>query len=320
MLLYIIMNNDVVDDTTKYIKIEIDKKTREIELNEIDLNDIKIEIDTAATHANEMGTATHANEMGTASHANEMGTATHANVKNNITPIILKCLKYSDDAYGVNKDTTLTHKTFEKNIFSRVDLYYERIDNVLFIAIRGTVTIYDVMNDIKLIQENMEMDKSDIPDIKVHKGFHQDFKDIKPFLREFIQENLSTGVTNIYFTGHSRGSSISTLSALYIKTLYPYPDLNVYNIGFGCPRLGCEIFADYYNKLMRETTYLFREELDIVTKLPIYGYYDIFNQYIIKDKKVISKYESHDSIVEVVESSLENHRLNNYMDCDYILP
>jgi len=314
------MNNDVVDDTTKYIKIEIDKKTREIELNEIDLNDIKIEIDTAATHANEMGTATHANEMGTASHANEMGTATHANVKNNITPIILKCLKYSDDAYGVNKDTTLTHKTFEKNIFSRVDLYYERIDNVLFIAIRGTVTIYDVMNDIKLIQENMEMDKSDIPDIKVHKGFHQDFKDIKPFLREFIQENLSTGVTNIYFTGHSRGSSISTLSALYIKTLYPYPELNVYNIGFGCPRLGCEIFADYYNKLMRETTYLFREELDIVTKLPIYGYYDIFNQYIIKDKKVISKYESHDSIVEVVESSLENHRLKNYMDCDYILP
>jgi hypothetical protein len=299
--------NDVVDDTTKYIKIEIDEKTREIELNEIDLNDIKIEI------ANEMGSAaTHANEMGSA--------ASHANVKNNITPIILKCLKYSDDAYGVNKDTTLTHKTFEKNIFSRVDLYYERIDNVLFIAIRGTVTIYDVMNDIKLIQENMEMDKSDIPDIKVHKGFHQDFKDIKPFLREFIQENLSTGVTNIYFTGHSRGSSISTLSALYIKTLYPYPDLNVYNIGFGCPRLGCEIFADYYNKLMRETTYLFREELDIVTKLPIYGYYDIFNQYIIKDKKVISKYESRDSIVEVVESNLEHHRLKNYMDCDYILP
>ena len=132
--------NDVVDDTTKYIKIEIDEKTREIELNEIDLNDIKIEI------ANEMGS--------TASHANEMGSAaSHANVKNNITPIILKCLKYSDNAYGVNKDTTLTHKTFEKNIFSRVDLYYERIDNVLFIAIRGTVTIYDVMNDINLIQE-----------------------------------------------------------------------------------------------------------------------------------------------------------------------
>ena len=314
------MNNNVVDDTTKYIKIEIDEKTREIELNEIDLNDIKIEFDSAS-HANEMGSAaSHANEMGSATHANEMGSATHENVKNNITPIILKCLKYSDNAYGVNKDTTLTHKTFEKNIFNRVDLYYERIDNVLFIAIRGTVTIYDVMNDINLIQENMEMDKTDIPDMKVHKGFHQDFKDIKPFLREFIQENLSTGVTNIYFTGHSRGSSISTLSALYIKTLYPYPDLNVYNIGFGCPRLGCEIFADYYNKLMRETTYLFREELDIVTKLPIYGYYDIFNQYIIKDKKVISKYESRDSIVEVVESSLENHRLKNYMDCDYILP
>jgi hypothetical protein len=166
----------------------------------------------------------------------------------------------------------------------------------------------------------MELDKADETDLKVHKGFHQDFKDIKPFLREFIQENLSTGVTNIYFTGHSRGSSVSTLSALYIKTIYPYPDLNVYNIGFGCPRLGCENFANYYNKMLRDTTYLFREDLDIVTKLPIYGYYDILNQYIIKDKKVISIYEPHDSIVDFIESGLEHHRLKNYMNCDYILP
>jgi hypothetical protein len=311
-----------MDDDNKYIKIEIHEKTREIELNEIYLNDIKIEINEKTREIDLNDIKIEINEMGSS-------TASHANEKNNISPIteiIIKCLKYTSDSYGVNPNTTLTHKTFEKNIFSRVDLYYERIDNDLFIAIRGTVTMYDVINDINIIQENMELDKAvaidkvDETDLKVHKGFHQDFKDIKPFLRELIQENLSTGVTNIYFTGHSRGSSVSTLSALYIKTIYPYPDLNVYNIGFGCPRLGCENFANYYNKMLRDTTYLFREDLDIVTKLPIYGYYDILNQYIIKDKKVISIYEPHDSIVDFIESGLEHHRLKNYMNCDYILP
>jgi predicted lipase len=176
--------------------------------------------------------------------------------------------------------------------------------------------MYDVMNDINFIQERMELDAADVPEIKVHKGFHQDFKDIKPFLSTLINENPN--IKNIYFTGHSRGSSVSTLSALYIKTVYPH--LNVYNIGFGCPRLGCENFANYYNKLLRETTYLFREEKDIVTKLPIYGYYDIFNQYIIKDNKIVSMYESYDSVIEFMESGLEHHKLHNYMDCNYRNP
>ena len=268
-----------MNDDTKYIKIDICEKTKEIELNDIDI------------------------------YINDTPPPP-------ITEMILKCLDYSNVSYGTTTNN-LTHKEFANSLFNRVDLYYERTDNNLFIAIRGTVTMYDIVNDINFIQEKMEMDNT-TEELYVHKGFHQDFKDIKQFLRELISENLSSGVTNVYFTGHSRGSSVSTLSSLYIKTTYP--ELNVYNIGFGCPRLGCERFADYYNKLMRETTYLFREELDIVTKLPIYGYYDIFNQYIIKDKKVISKYESHDSFVEVIESSLENHRLKNYMNCDYILP
>lgn len=300
---------------TKYIKIEIDEKTREIELDEIDLNDIKIEItDISASTTKYMISCP----------------------QQTITDIILKCLKYSNDAYGVNKDTTLTHKLFDNNIFNRVDLYYERIDSDLFIAIRGTVTMYDVINDINFIQE--EMDMSDIenatasatasattsatalvPTMKVHKGFHQDFKDIKKFLKEFINENLSaSGITNLYFTGHSRGSSVSTLSAIYIKTAYP--QLNVYNIGFGCPRLGCEVFANYYNKMLRDTTYLFREEKDIVTKLPIYGYYDIMNQYIVRNHRVVSKYQQSDTVIEFMDSGLDHHRLINYMNCNYILP
>jgi predicted lipase len=172
------------------------------------------------------------------------------------------------------------------------------------------------MNDINFIQEKMDEIKIE-KDVYVHKGFYQDFKDIKEYLSEFIFEQILSGVTNIYFTGHSRGSSVSTLSSIYIKNLYP--SINVYNIGFGCPRIGCEKFTDYYNILLRDTTYLFREDFDIVTRLPIYKYGDLMNQYVIKNNKVVSKYNPNedDGVIDIIESSLKYHRLEIYKKCDY---
>jgi len=239
--------------------------------------------------------------------------------KSNITNIILKCLDYSNDAYGVgDPNTKLQHKEFANSIFNRVNLYYDRSEfGNLFISIRGTVTIYDIMNDINFIQT--KMDEITTEDLSVHRGFYQDFKDIKIFLRELVEEEKEKSLKNIYFTGHSRGSSICTISSVYIKTVFP--ELNVYNIGFGCPRIGCEKFTDYYNTLLRDTTYLFREEFDIVTKLPIYGYGDLMNQYMIKNNKVVSLYHpiDDDEMIDMIESRLKYHRLEVYQKCDYLL-
>ncbi len=242
--------------------------------------------------------------------------------KPNITTIILKCLEYSNDAYGVEDKTKLEklqHKEFANSLFNRVNLYYEIIDDAIFIAFRGTVTIYDVINDINFIKA--KMDEITTTDVYVHRGFYQDFKDIKSFLRDLIEEEKAKNVKNIYFTGHSRGSSICTISCAYIKT--EFPDLNIYNIGFGSPRIGCEQFVNYYNHLMRDTTYLFREEFDIVAKLPIYGYGDLMNQYMIKNNKVVSLYHpiEDDEIIDMIESRIQYHRLEVYQKCDYcVLP
>jgi predicted lipase len=246
-----------------------------------------------------------------------------------INEIILKCLEYSNDAYGVDTSSnansaarsSLIHKEFTNSIFNRVNLYYDKSEfGNLFIAIRGTVTMYDIMNDINFIQTKMEIEKaeqSEKEDLLVHSGFYQDFKDIKSFLRELITEEKEKSLKNIYFTGHSRGSGICTLSSIYIKT--EFPELNVFNIGFGCPRIGCQKFTNYYNKLMRDTTYLFREDEDIVTRVPIYGYGDLMNQYVIKDNKVVSKYKpgEDDGIINMIESNFHYHRLENYKKCDY---
>jgi hypothetical protein len=240
--------------------------------------------------------------------------------KTNITSIILKCLEYSNDAYGVDDpNTKLQHKEFANSLFNRVNLYYEIMNDSIFIAFRGTVTIYDVINDINFIKA--KMDEITTTDVYVHRGFYHDFKDIKSFLRDLIEDEKEKSVKNIYFTGHSRGSSICTISSVFIKT--EFPDLNVYNIGFGCPRIGCEQFTNYYNKLLRDTTYLFREEFDIVAKLPIYGYGDLMNQYMIKNNKVVSLYHpiDDDEIIDMIESRIKYHRLEVYQKCDYsVLP
>lgn len=235
---------------------------------------------------------------------------------NKLTNIILKCLEYSNESYEKNTSTKLVHKSFKNNIFNDVELYYERDEENLFIAIRGTATIYDCINDINCIQERISIEECNEKDINVHKGFNEDFKCIKVFLKELVGESVLMGIKNVYFTGHSRGSSICSLSSIYIKIIYK--ELNIYNIGFGCPRLGNKDFTVFYNNLMSEKTYLFREEYDIITRIPIYGYYDIMNQYVIKNNKIYSKYEPNNNIIKFIESGIESHKLTNYMKCDYI--
>jgi hypothetical protein len=224
--------------------------------------------------------------------------------------LIVKCLEYSKLSY----DDSIIHKRFERSIFNNVALYSERNDGNLFISIRGTVTMYDIANDINCLQVKMDEDEFAKENMYVHKGFYNDFREIKTYLREFFT-NIK-GVQYVIFTGHSRGSAISTFSSMYIKTLFP--ELTIYNIGFGCPRLGNGSFVNYYNKTMRENTFLFKSEFDIVTKLPIYQYYDIMDQYIIRDYKIVSKNTPDDSFSDMLHSSLEYHKIKYYSKCDFI--
>jgi predicted lipase len=228
--------------------------------------------------------------------------------------MIIKCLENSNLSY----DDNIRHKEFNNSKFNNVRLYIERKEDKMIISIRGTVTMYDIVNDIDCFQEKMDEEELIKENLLVHNGFYKDFKEIKKYLKELIKkEIIEKKRKQIYFTGHSRGSAISTFSSLYIKTVFP--ELEVYNIGFGCPRVGNKEFVDYYNKNMRDNTYLFRTEFDIVPKVPIYNYYDIMNQYVIKDNKVFI-YEETDNIVDLIHSGLEFHKIIYYNSCNYCLP
>jgi hypothetical protein len=221
-------------------------------------------------------------------------------------------LSYYDTDKWDNKN--VIYKKFDSHILNIVHLYHYYENDELYIAIRGSDSISDIIDDIDIYKVAFkEIDN----DLYVHNGFYTDFCEIKNYLEEIIQNKK---INSIFFTGHSKGSAICTLSALYIK--YKYSDINIYNIGFGCPRIGGSKFANLYNTLLSSTTYLIRMRYDLIPKLPIYDYYDINNQYILENNN-ISLYKINNNIINntinIIKSDLKHHELISYKNCDFNL-
>ena len=163
----------------------------------------------------------------------------------------------------------------------------------------------------QLLKEELKKKEELKSKLYVHYGFYTDFCKIKNFVTDLINSKI---VNKIYFAGHSRGAAIATITALYIRSLFN--NIKVYNIGFGCPKIGCRHFVTYYNKLLSSTTYLIRTQYDIIPQLPVHNYYDTLHQYIIENRKLIL-YNPIDSFNSILHSKLDYHKLMYYKQCDY---
>lgn len=220
---------------------------------------------------------------------------------------ISTCLKIAELAYYTIEKWDIKdviYKQFNSCMFDLVHVYHYYENDDLYISIRGSDCFSDILDDIDIYKVNFEELKDE--KIYVHKGFYTDFCEIKNYIEEIINNKK---INSIYLTGHSKGSAIATLTSIYIASIFN--NIKIYNIGFGCPRVGCEKFINYYNKLLSETTYLIRTEKDIVPQLPIYDYYDVTNQYIIENNKIVL-YKPKDSIENIIHSNFEYHKLCYY--------
>jgi hypothetical protein len=229
--------------------------------------------------------------------------------------LLKRCLKNAELSY-YNLDKwdikDVVYKEFKNHILNLVHLYYYYEEDKLYISIRGSDSKIDILDDIDIYKVSFKELKEQETNEKiyVHNGFYTDFCEIKDYVEEIIK---SKPINTIYFTGHSRGSAISTITSIYIASIYR-KNINIYNVGFGCPRVGCKNFANYYNNLLSSTTYLIRTKKDLIPQLPIYDYYDIQNQYIIDDQKLIP-YKPTDSITNILYSNFDNHKLKYYIEC-----
>lgn len=223
---------------------------------------------------------------------------------------IARCLKNAELSYNsidLWDKKNVVYKEFNNSILNIAHVYYYFEKDELYISIRGSDCFYDIIDDCDIFKTLFkEVDRSDV---YVHSGFYTDFCEIKDYVKDIIN---SFNISKIYFSGHSKGSAISTLTSLYVSLIYK--NIKIYNIGFGSPRVGCNNFVNLYNSILAETTYLIRTKRDLIPKLPIYGYYDISNQYIIDDRK-LKLYNEND--MNVLFHNFNYHKLKYYTECEY---
>ncbi|CAI5495765.1 unnamed protein product, partial [Closterium sp. Naga37s-1] len=138
--------------------------------------------------------------------------------------------------------------------------------------------IKDALTDLRLHKENFDSDLTDEDnkmDIKVHDGFLDGYKSVKPRLLLLLKAILasSSGKYHIMVTGHSLGGALSTLftydlAQSDLKKQHGF-NLSLYN--FGSPRVGNHAFAARFNQLVGDSWRIANDH-DIVPRVPYVFY------------------------------------------------
>lgn len=105
-----------------------------------------------------------------------------------------------------------------------------------FIILRGTKILADLLTDF-----NAMWSSTSVQGYKIHDGFSQAFKALRPQLEVFVAGFAARGITEVHCIGHSLGGALATLCAEYVgaKT-----GCETYLYTFGSPRVGLASFAE----------------------------------------------------------------------------
>lgn len=134
----------------------------------------------------------------------------------------------------------------------------------LVLACRGTSSVADAMIDasVQLVPFSFADGKT-TGGVAVHRGFYEQFKGILPEVDKLYKGHLAGGGF-LMCTGHSLGSAVAALAALYYGSQYPK---QVAYIGFGTPRVGNGAFAKMFDGAVLDRTRVINGR-DPVGKVP----------------------------------------------------
>lgn len=207
-----------------------------------------------------------------------------------------KSLPYKDLMYM--KTVKFIYYTQDQNpfaIFSTI----EADQNTLILALRGTQTALDLLEDTHIRQNTFEFGGN------VHQGFLDVYNSIKDQIIMYMK--TFTG-TNLIITGHSLGSAVAVLIAMNI--CINFPNLNIVLVTFACPRIGDLVFSSNVDKNL-PLHFTFRNESDIVPNLP-----PAVSTNIINPATPWNYYHCGMPIVfnDNWSSVLNNHNIANYLN------
>jgi hypothetical protein len=153
---------------------------------------------------------------------------------------------------------------------------YDSTTQSLFVAFRGSASIQNWIDNIKVSQITPYEDES----IGVEKGFYKSYN----YLKVDLFDNLSIlskkyGTRNILITGHSLGAAMATLMTYDIITLFP-SYVVTHLITFGSPRVGNSKFVESFNEQYENVYYRITHYYDMVPHVPeeFMGYLHISNE------------------------------------------
>ena len=197
--------------------------------------------------------------------------------QNKINQVLQKCNKCPQlitgnyDAEAIITSYYCKDKTQSLDILSPNDEY-------LSIVFRGTESKTDILTDLNIFQVPLELPMEYYEYEKlplVHQGFYQQFTSLKAQVKNHIEKyyqeknhNIRSNYAvhkKIIFTGHSLGGALATISALYFS--YLYPDLMIYCITLGSPRVGDTQFVKLFNQRIPHS-YRYVNDNDPVPCLP----------------------------------------------------
>lgn len=205
-------------------------------------------------------------------------------------------------------------------------VYTTQYNNSLIFLFRGTESKKDIYTDlnikrIKLPLHNINIENQPL----VHDGFYDQFVTVRDNINNIILEyinNEDNQEKSIVFSGHSLGGALATISSLYFGVMYS--DIKVTCITFGSPRVGCELFANLFNKVVNKSL-RFVNDNDPVPCLPSSLRFKHVDQCVWMNEDVIKKEinvwrfwrfckNSFLNIFGYGYFALDDHSCNNYMN------
>lgn len=177
--------------------------------------------------------------------------------------------------YGTTHVPIFYDGTINQNITKDAQAYKLEKDDTIYIAFRGSNSVFDFISDFDFVQVPFDSRN----DVWIHRGFKLQFESIKDTV--FADCDPSK---KIVFCGHSLGGGLATIAALSYKLANP--NANVSCITFGAPRIGNSRFASLFREHVGECQ-RFVTEKDIVPVMSaIFEYVHVNDGYCIKDNRV----------------------------------
>ena len=175
------------------------------------------------------------------------------------------------------RDEAATRSTLEEQGFTQQKIldheetqgFVAGSDGVVVVAFRGTEA-----DQTKDLASDARLRMTAGPRGEVHRGFLAaldavwDNVDAGQSVLRTVQE-FSSGGQPIWVTGHSLGAGLATLATARLTLDNDIGVAGLYT--FGSPRVGDEEFAEAFDNVMKERTFRFVNNNDVVTRVPLPG-------------------------------------------------